>query len=132
MNGGFTTRILPVATIVVVVIAVWYAAAIWMNASFQRDLDRRGGVTSTTMEFIGKTLAQPKPVVPAPHQVAQNFFENTFLRKGTSNPSPVYHSWVPLSSTLSGFAFGTLLAILIALGMVHFQALNRSRIPKIA
>src|SRR3546814_1356823 len=105
MNGGFTTRILPVATIVVVIIAVWYAAAIWMNASFQRDLDRRGGVTSTTMEFIGKTLAQPKTVVPAQHQVAQNFFENPFLRKVPRNSRLVYSSWVPLSSPFSGFAF---------------------------
>src|SRR3546814_11007177 len=108
MNGGFTTRILPVATIVVVVIAVWYAAAIWMNASFQRDLDRRGGVTSPTMEFIGKTLAQPQPVVPAPHQVAHNFFDNTFLRKVTSNSSLVYPSLVPLSFPLSLFSFAPL------------------------
>ena len=129
MNGGFTARILPVATIVVVIIAVWYAAAVWMNAPFQRDLDRRGGVTSTTMEFIGKTLSQPKPVVPAPHQVAQNVFENTFLRKVTSSRSLVYHSWVTLSSTLSGFAFGTLLGILIAVGIVHVKALDRSLMP---
>lgn len=129
MNGGFTARILPVATVVAVIIALWYAAAVWMNAPFQRDLDRRGGVTSTTMEFIGKTLSQPKPVVPAPHQVAQNVFENTFLRKVTSSRSLVYHSWVTLSSTLSGFAFGTLLGILIAVGIVHVKALDRSLMP---
>lgn len=129
MRNKLTSRILPVATIVVVIIAVWYAAAIWMNAQFQRDLDRRGNVTSTTMEFIGKTLSQPKPVVPAPHQVAQNVFENTFLRKITSNRSLVYHSWVTLSSTLSGFAFGTLLGILIAVGIVHVKALDRSLMP---
>ena len=129
MRNKLTSRILPVATIVVVIIAVWYAAAIWMNAQFQRDLDRRGNVTSTTMEFIAKTLSQPKPVVPAPHQVAQNVFENTFLRKVTSNRSLVYHSWVTLSSTLSGFAFGTLLGILIAVGIVHVKALDRSLMP---
>jgi len=100
-----------------------------MNEQFQRELDRRGNVTSTAMEFIGKTLSQPKPVVPAPHQVAQNVFENTFLRKITSNRSLVYHSWVTLSSTLSGFAFGTLLGILIAVGIVHVKALDRSLMP---
>lgn len=128
-NDPLSSRILPVLTIVVVIIAVWYAAAIWMNAPFQRDLDRRGDVTSTTMEFIGKTLSQPKPVVPAPHQVVQNVFENTFLRNVTSNRSLVYHSWVTLSSTLAGFASGTLLGILIAVGIVHVKALDRSLMP---
>ena len=128
-NETLSSRILPVLAVVAVIIALWYAAAIWMNAPFQRDLDRRGGVTSTTMEFLGKTLSQPKPVVPAPHQVAQNVFENTFLRKVTSNRSLVYHSWVTLSSTLAGFAFGTLLGILIAVGIVHVKALDRSLMP---
>ncbi|CAD7050646.1 ABC transporter permease [Pseudorhizobium endolithicum] len=123
------SRVLPILTIVAAIIAIWYAAAIWMNAPFQRDLDRRGDVTSTTMEFIGKTLSQPKPVVPAPHQVAVNVFENTFLRKVTSNRSLVYHSWVTLSSTLAGFAFGTLLGIVIAVGIVHVKALDRSLMP---
>jgi NitT/TauT family transport system permease protein len=125
----FASRVGPVLTIVATIIVIWYAAAVWMNAPFQRDLDRRGDVTSTTMEFIVKTLSQPKPIVPAPHQVAQNVFENTFLRKVTSNRSLVYHSWITLSSTLAGFAFGTLLGVLIAVGIVHVKALDRSLMP---
>nr|CAD6601626.1 ABC transporter permease [Rhizobium sp. Khangiran2] len=125
----FASRIGPVLTIVATIIVIWYAAAVWMNAPFQRDLDRRGDVTSTPMEFIGKTLSQPKPIVPAPHQVAQNVLENTFLRTVTSNRSLVYHSWVTLSSTLAGFAFGTLLGVLIAVGIVHVKALDRSLMP---
>jgi NitT/TauT family transport system permease protein len=67
--------------------------------------------------------------MPAPHQVAQNFCENTFLRKVTSARSLVYHSWVTLSSTLLGFAFGTVLGILIAVGIVHVTTLDRSLMP---
>lgn len=128
-NERARDRIYPVTTIILAIIALWYAAAVWMNAPFQRDLDRRADVTSSSMEFIGKTLSQPKPIVPAPHQVVQNVFENTFLRKVTSNRSLVYHSWVTLSSTLAGFAFGTLLGILIAVGIVHVKALDRSLMP---
>ena len=128
-NETLASRILPVAAIVAIIIVIWYAGAIWMNAPFQRDLDRRGNVTSTAMEFVGKTLSQPKPIVPAPHQVVSNVFENTFLRKVTSNRSLVYHSWITLSSTLAGFAFGTLLGILIAVGIVHVRALHRSLMP---
>ena len=61
--------------------------------------------------------------------MAQNFFENTFLRKITSNRSLVYHAWVTLSSTLLGFASGTLLGILIAVGIVHVISLDRSLMP---
>ncbi|WP_105383434.1 ABC transporter permease [Neorhizobium alkalisoli] len=126
---SLTQRIVPVLTILILIVAVWYVAAYFMNAPFQRDLDRRGNVTSTTMEFIGKTMAQPKPVLPAPHQVAQNLFENTFLRRVTSNRSLVYHAWVTLSSTVAGFTMGTLLGILIAVGIVHLKALDRSLMP---
>ncbi|CDZ34766.1 ABC-type nitrate/sulfonate/bicarbonate transport system, permease component [Neorhizobium galegae bv. officinalis] len=123
------SRIIPVLTILVVILAVWYVAAYFMNAPFQRDLDRRANVTSTTMEFIGKTMAQPKPILPAPHQVVSNVFENTFLRSVTSNRSLVYHAWVTLSSTVVGFTMGTLTGILIAVGIVHLKALDRSLMP---
>ena len=122
-------KLLPVATIVLAIIIVWYIAAVAMNAPFQRDMDSRGNVTPGTMEFIGKTLSQPKPILPAPQQVAQNVFENTFLRPLTSSRSLVYNGWVTLSSTALGFAFGTLLGILIAVGIVHVTALDRSLMP---
>ena len=125
----FKHKFLPVGTIVLAILVLWYVFAVVLNAPFQRDLDRRANVTSTTMEFIAKTLAQPKPILPAPHQVAQNVFENTFLRAPTSNRSLVYNAWVTLSSTAVGFAFGTVLGILIAVGIVHVVALDRSLMP---
>ena len=122
-------KIVPVLTILLVLIAIWYVAAVILNAPFQRDMDTRNNITATTMEFIGKTLSQPKPVLPAPHQVAQNVFENTFLRKLSSNRSLVYHAGVTLSSTALGFAFGTLLGIVIAVNIIHIKALDRSLMP---
>ena len=126
---GMRDRVVPVLTILAGLVVAWYVAAVLLNAPFQRDLDRRAGETPDIVEFLGKTLSQPKPTMPAPHQVAANFFENTFLRKVTSNRSLVYHAWVTLSSTLLGFAFGTALGILIAVGIVHFTSLDRSLMP---
>jgi NitT/TauT family transport system permease protein len=120
---------LPVATILAILVVAWYVLAIFMNAPFQRDLDRRANETPSAVEFIDKTLSQPKPIVPAPHQVAQNVFENTFLRRITSNRSLIYHAGVTLSSTLLGFALGTALGILIAVGIVHLASLDRSLMP---
>ncbi|GAA3097123.1 ABC transporter permease [Rhizobium viscosum] len=122
-------KIVPVLTILLVLVAIWYVAAVFLNAPFQRDMDTRNNVTSTTTEFIGRTLSQPKPILPAPHQVAQNVFENTFLRKLSSNRSLVYHAGVTLSSTALGFALGTLLGIVIAVGIIHIKALDRSLMP---
>lgn len=121
--------VFPVLVILALIIVAWYVGSYALNAPFQRDLDRRAGVTSTPWEFVVKTMTQPKPTLPAPHQVAQNFFENTFLRKVTSNRSLVYHAWVTLSATLLGFAFGTALGIAIAVGIVHVTTLDRSLMP---
>lgn len=122
-------KIIPVTAILLGIVAIWYVGAYLMNAPFQRDLDRRAGETPTFSEFIVKTMTQPKPTLPAPHQVAVNFFENTFLRKVTSARSLVYHAWVTLSSTLAGFALGTALGIAIAVGIVHVATLDRSLMP---
>src|SRR5262249_1158227 len=121
--------IIPVLSLLLGLIVVWYVAAVLMNAPFQRDMDRRANEVPGTIEFIGKTLAQPKPVLPAPHQVAVAFFNSTFMVKPWGARSLVYHAWVTLSSTLLGFAFGTALGILIAVGVVHFVALDRSLMP---
>ncbi|MDE1991466.1 MAG: ABC transporter permease [Rhizobiaceae bacterium] len=125
----FKHKFIPVTTIVLAIIVLWYIFAILLNAPFQRDIDRRGNVTSGTLEFIDKTLSQPKPTLPAPHQVAQNVFENTFLRAPTSNRSLINNAWVTLFPTAVGFAFGTILGVLIAVGIVHLVALDRSLMP---
>lgn len=123
-------KIVPVLTITAIIIVIWYVAAIFLNAPFQRDQDKRDGVTSrTTTEFVLATWAQPKPTMPAPHQVAEALYKYVFTVKVTSARSLVYHSWVTLSSTLLGFAMGTVLGVLIAVGIVHVPALDKSLLP---
>jgi NitT/TauT family transport system permease protein len=122
-------KIIPVTTLLALLVVAWYAFAVVLNGPFQRDLDRRAGETPTYTEFLVKTWSQPKPTLPAPHQVAQNFFKTTFQVKPWSARSLVYHSWVTLSATMVGFLFGTVLGILIAVGIVHFVALDRSLMP---
>lgn len=122
-------KAMPVLLISALIIVIWYIAAILLNAPFQRDQDRRDNVTPTTSEFIMKTWSQPKPTMPAPHQVAEALYKGVFTAKLTSARSLVYHSWVTLSSTLLGFAMGTALGVLIAVGIVHVPALDKSFLP---
>ncbi len=131
MNGRSKTRdkVIPVLTITIVILIAWYVAAILMNAPFQRDQDKRAGTTSTIGQLVEKTLSQQKPTMPAPHQVAETLYKTVFTVKPWSQRSLVYHAWVTLSSTLLGFAMGTVLGILIAVGIVHVPALERSFLP---
>jgi NitT/TauT family transport system permease protein len=129
MTDRLRDKILPVTAILALIVVAWYVGAYAMNAPFQRDLDRRAGETPTAWEFVVKTMSQPKPTLPAPHQVATNFVENTFFRKLSSSRSLVYHAGVTLSSTVLGFAMGTLLGIAIAVGIVHVVTLDRSLMP---
>ncbi|MDP3527208.1 MAG: ABC transporter permease subunit, partial [Hoeflea sp.] len=122
-------RMLPVGSILLVILVIWYIAAYAMNAPFQRDFDRRTDVTRTSTEFLLATMSQPKPTMPAPHQVAENLWTNTLTVKPWSKRSLVYHSWITLSATLLGFAMGTALGVAIAIGIVHVPALDRSLLP---
>ena len=119
----------PVIVILIAIVAIWYVGSYALNAPFQRDLDRRGEVTRTFPEFVAATMSQPKPTLPAPHQVAVDLYKTVFLAKPWTNSSLIYHGWVTLSSTLLGFAFGTLLGIAIAVAIVHSPTLDRSLMP---
>jgi NitT/TauT family transport system permease protein len=122
-------RAAPVTLILLLLVAAWYVAAYALNAPYQRDLNARQGVTVTTGELVAQTMRQQKPTMPAPHQVAETLWKTTFAVPVTSRRSLVYHAWVTLSSTLLGFVFGTLLGVVIAVGITHVPALDRSFLP---
>lgn len=122
-------RLLPVGTVVVALVALWYVAAVFLNAPFERDTAARNGTTITFAELLPKTMAQQRPVLPAPHQVIAELWDTTVNKAVTSKRSLVYHAWVTLSATLLGFAMGTVLGILLAIGIVHNRAMDRSLMP---
>jgi NitT/TauT family transport system permease protein len=68
-------------------------------------------------------------VLPSPHQVVAEIWKTTVDVRPTSKRSLVYHGWVTLSSTLLGFAIGTVLGILLAVGIVHNRAMDKSVMP---
>jgi NitT/TauT family transport system permease protein len=125
----FRHSILPVLTVVAVIMAFWYAMVPVMNLPWERDQAERAGTTVALGEMIAKTYAQERPVLPAPHQIVSELANSTLGMKPTSKRSLVYHGWVTLSATLLGFVIGTLLGILIAVGIVHSRALDKSLMP---
>lgn len=120
---------LPVLTIIAVIIVFWYAGAVMLNTPWERDQAERAGVEISFAEILPKTMAQKRPVLPAPHQVAKEIWETTVEKKITSKRSLVYHAWVTLSATLLGFVLGVGLGILLAVGIVHNRVMDLSVMP---
>ncbi|MEM7289693.1 MAG: ABC transporter permease [Pseudomonadota bacterium] len=126
-NSG---KIIPVLTIVSVLVMIWYACVVWMNAPFEYDrAERSGSEPPVFSELVSKTMAQERPVLPAPHQVFSEIYKTTIEKKVTSKRSLIYHTWITLSATLMGFVIGTALGIALAIGIVHNRAMNKSVMP---
>ncbi len=119
----------PVLVIVLAILAIWYFSAVVLNTPFQKDIYKRGNVEWSTEQLISDTLSQKRPVLPAPHQVMVELYKTTVLKNITSKRSLVYHSWITLSTTLLGFVIGTVLGILLAVGIVHNKSLEKSLMP---
>ena len=120
---------LPVLAVVAVIIAIWYGFTVYLNAPQEYDRSERAATTLTFSELVPLTMAQERPVLPAPHQVVAEIWDTTANKKVTSKRSLVYHSWITLSATLLGFVIGTALGILLAVGIVHNRAMDKSVMP---
>lgn len=120
---------LPILAVLAVIVALWYAATVWMNAPWVRDQAARAGEEVTTSQLVRETMSQERPVLPAPHQVIAELWKGVTGQAVTSKRSLVYHAWVTVSATLLGFAIGTGLGILLAVGIVHNRAMDLSVMP---
>jgi NitT/TauT family transport system permease protein len=122
-------KAVPILTVVVALVALWYAFAVYLNAPWQLDRYAKAEREWTAAELVRDTLNQERPVLPSPHQVVAEIWKTTVDVRPTSKRSLVYHGWVTLSSTLLGFAIGTVLGILLAVGIVHNRAMDKSVMP---
>ena len=121
--------VLPVLTVVAAIVLIWYVAAAAMNLPWERDQAARAGTEVPLTEMLAATMAQKRPVLPAPHQVAVELWETTAEKAVTSRRSLVYHGWVTLSAALLGFGFGAALGAALAVGIVHVRAMDLSVMP---
>lgn len=139
--------VLPILAVVAVILVAWYAACVPMNikgvlteaeragaevvppgAAERRDMSEIGLVAQNGFA-IPATWAQERPRLPAPHQVAVELWDTTVMKKITSKRSLVHHAWITLSATLLGFAIGTGLGILLAVGIVQSRVMDMSVMP---
>ena len=124
------TRALPIISVLIAIVLVWYAAAIGLNAPWQNDVYRRGDVANVPLtQFVADTWNQEKPVLPTAHQVFGELWNSTVMIAPNKPRSLIFHAWVTFSATALGFAMGSVLGIGLAVLIVHNEAMNRSLMP---
>ena len=121
--------VLPVLVIVAAIIALWYAGAVVMNSTWTLDQAARQGTDPSLSEIVADTMAQERPLLPAPHQVAAELWEVTAEKKIISKRSLIYHGFITLKTTLFGFVTGAVFGVALALGIVHSRTLEQSVMP---
>ena len=92
-------NLLPILTVLGLILAVWYASTVALNARWVYDQAERAGTTVSFTEMIPQTMAQERPVLPAPHQVAAELWKGLTAQAVTSKRSLIYHGWVTLQAT---------------------------------
>ena len=119
----------PIFTILLIITTIWYASAVWLNSAWAYDKAKRANVSISFSEMVSDTMIQEKPLLPSPHQVIKEIYKTTVLKKVTSKRSLIWHGWITLSATLLGFAFGTALGIILAVGIVFSKSMDMSVMP---
>jgi len=81
------------------------------------------------LDLARLTLSMDRPVLPAPHQIAIDFFDSIFGWPLDSPRNLLYHAAVTSSATLLGFVMGTALGAVLAVLIVHSRTLEQSLFP---
>ena len=122
-------KLWPVLTVLVAVVALWYAAAVGLNAAQVKERFVRDKIDYSASELIEATWSMKRPLLPAPHQVGADMFRTIFEEPVNSPQSLIYHTGVTSVTTLTGFVLGALLGIFLAVLIVHFRTLERGVLP---
>ncbi|WGV16812.1 ABC transporter permease [Fuscovulum ytuae] len=122
-------KALPVLAVLGIILVIWYLGTVWMNSAWVYDQAGREGRVVGFGELVTATMALDRPMLPAPHQVAVALWDGITGQAVTSKRSLVYHGWVTLEATLSGFLMGILLGVSLAIGIVYFRVLEMTVMP---
>ena len=118
---------MPVAVVCLVILVLWYLAAIPMNevVAQAKIVEAGGGFT----HVLGVSWNLDRPVLPAPHQIIQELWTSVFTIAPWKVKSLLFHCAITLSSTLLGFAMGVILGVALAIAIVHSKLLNKALMP---
>ncbi len=125
----FRVQGLPVAVMLVASLLAWYLGAWMLNTpgAIERVLPQDGAWG--WRDLLLATMEMQRPVLPAPHQVLQDFWSGLVDWPLDSPRNLLYHVAVTAESTLWGFVMGTLLGLVLSVCIVHSRTLDRALLP---
>jgi NitT/TauT family transport system permease protein len=121
-----TANVLPLLCVLAIVIALWFAAAVFMNwdqAQTLADDDARWS------DIAWATQSMDRPLLPTPYQIADEMLRSVFDYPVNSPRSLVFHAGVTAWAAIVGFAIAVFAGIALAIGIVHVRTLDRALMP---
>jgi len=110
-------------------VMLWYLGAVGMNAAGAIERVLPSDTPWGWRDLVVATLQMQRPVLPAPHQVALDFWHSLVDWPLNSPRNLLFHVAVTAESTLWGFVMGTLLGLGLAVLIVHSRTLDRALLP---
>lgn len=133
VNPGLWARLqrdgLPMLVFLAAALVLWYGAAVWMNAAGAIERVLPTDAPWSWQDLVASTLNMQRPVMPAPHQIAIDFWSSLVDWPIDSPRNLLFHVAVTAESTLWGFVLGTLLGLVLAVLIVHSRTLDRALLP---
>lgn len=126
--GAFDS-VLPVLVVLVGLMALWYLAAVWLNAPQVIERSFADQPDWTWRELVDRCWRMERPVLPAPHQIALDMWHSVVDWPLDSPRSLLFHAGVTSGATLLGFVLGSLLGVSLAVLIVHLPTLERALFP---
>lgn len=121
-------RILPIPTVLIAVLAVWYAGAVWLNAP-QAEALMDPGQPAGFWAVAQACWSMDRPVLPAPHQIAAALADSIVNFPLSSPRNLLLQAAYTAETAVVGLIFGLVFGILLAIGIVHVRTLDRSVMP---
>ncbi|HTI01096.1 MAG TPA: ABC transporter permease subunit [Acidisoma sp.] len=122
------SRVLPIPTVLVVILILWYAAAIWLNApqaAALMDPDQPGGFWALAQAC----WSMDRPVLPAPDQIVSALVDSVFGYPLSSPRNLLLQAGYTAEAAAVGLIVGTGFGMLLAMGILYVRTLDRSVMP---
>lgn len=122
----------PVATVFVLLVAAWFAFAMFFNLQYlnshMADINPSGWRHTPLLTRLGDALTTTQPTMPTPIQTLGDL-----LSRLSQPPSAQQSLWVDLlwtgRATLLGFLLGAIIGVLLAFIFMSSKLLTRSLLP---
>ena len=123
------SRLGPVLVVGGALLVIWYAAALWLNADQASARLAQAAAPWRWADFARVAFTLDRPLLPTPDQLARELVGTIFGFAPDDPRSLLYHVAVTGQTAVAGFAIGTVVGMLLAVGIVHSRVLDASLMP---